>query len=74
MRTTYVETFVEEGRWRNRIDGRHRGPNASFESRADAVAAGRSLARALQVEHVVTDADGTVVERSSFAVPHQLAG
>ena len=70
-----VETFAVDGRWANRFAGEKHGPNTSYEHLEDAVRVGRDLARGRQVDHVVLDADGSELERTSSAgAPDALAG
>ena len=52
-----VETVPVEGGWTNRIQGERRGPNTTFASREEAVAAGREIARFRHVGHVVLEPD-----------------
>ena len=57
-----VETYYENGAWRNWADGDELG--RPHQSRDEAVAEGRQEAAVRQVGHVVRDEQATVVERS----------
>ena len=58
-----VETYYEDGEWRNAIvPGEDVG--GPYAGRDEAVAAGREVARERGVEHVVRDEVGTVVEQA----------
>jgi hypothetical protein len=65
MTTGAIETFYEAGRWRNRIHTVHVLAE-DYDTREEAVAAGRRLARTAGVDHVVRDADGTIIEREPY--------
>jgi Uncharacterized protein conserved in bacteria (DUF2188) len=60
-----VETYHQDGSWKNRIEGQS-GDMESYASRDEAVAAGRDLARELKVEHIIRRLDGTIGERSTY--------
>ena len=57
-----IETFFEDGKWRNRIHTVHVLPGR-YDTREEAAAAGRRLAWTAGVDHVVRDADGSIIER-----------
>lgn len=60
-----VETFHDGNMWGNRIEGE--GPTDDFfEKKEPAVRAGRELARARGVEHIIRGLDGTIGERNSY--------
>jgi hypothetical protein len=54
-----VETYFEDGRWRNRIKGEQDLPG-EHRTLAPALDLGEAVARNLSVEHSVRGADGTV--------------
>lgn len=56
-----VETYYENGAWRNWVDGEEVG--RAHTSRDDAVAEGRELAEQRDAEHIVRDEQATVVDR-----------
>ena len=61
-----VETFHQDGRWFNRVDG-EKGATGPFHSKAEAVAAGREHARHHKSSHVVRGEDGEVGETDDFS-------
>lgn len=69
-----VETVYDDGQWTNQIQGE--GPSHHlFETKDAAVAEGRRLAKAAEVEHIIKNQDGTIAERSSYgADPRDVAG
>lgn len=60
-----IETYFENGRWKNKVDGNSRASNV-HETRAAAVTAGREMARKRRVEHIIRSEGGTVQERSDY--------
>jgi hypothetical protein len=63
-----VETFHQDGAWRNRVEGS--GTTAlSFPTMAEAAEVGRAEAERAQATHVIRDESGRVVERNSYAAP-----
>jgi hypothetical protein len=59
-----VETYFEDGKWKNAIvPGEDIG--GPYDSRDEAVAAGRDAARERKVEHVVRDEQGEVVDQGT---------
>lgn len=61
-----IETFHQKSTWFNRIEGESRTLGPGYDSRADAVAAGRSAAVARQVEHTVKSDEGPSDDRRSY--------
>jgi hypothetical protein len=62
MTSGEVETYFENGEWRNAIvPGEDLG--GPYASRQEAITAGRDAARDRGVEHVIRDEVGTVVEQ-----------
>jgi hypothetical protein len=60
-----VETFHQDGAWRNRVEGS--GTSAlSFPTMEEAAQVGRAEARVTRSAHVIRDEGGHVVERASF--------
>ena len=59
-----VETYFEDGAWRNWADGGQVG--GSHPDRDRAVAEGRETARDRGVEHIVRDEQASVVDREDF--------
>jgi hypothetical protein len=60
-----IETFHVDHAWRNRAEAGETYPE-TFEQKDDAVAAGRDLARAAEVEHIIRNLDGTIGQRNSY--------
>jgi hypothetical protein len=60
-----IETFHVDDAWRNRTEGGQTYPE-TFERKEPAVAAGRDLARAAKVEHIIRNLDGTIGQRNSY--------
>ncbi|MET4224559.1 DUF2188 domain-containing protein [Oerskovia enterophila] len=60
-----IETFPEDNIWKNRRQ-RDAMAFAVFDTRAEAVVAGREVAIREGAEHVVRDLDGTIRERTSY--------
>lgn len=54
-----VETYFEDGRWRNRIEGEQVLPG-EHRTLAPAFDVGEAVAHNLRVEHCVVTLDGTV--------------
>jgi hypothetical protein len=61
-----IETFQQNGTWFNRIEGESRTLGAGFETRDDAVRAGRGAAVARQVEHSVKSDEGPSDDKNLF--------
>jgi len=55
-----VETYFENGRWKNKVQGNSRASNV-HETRTAAVTAGREMARRRKVGHIVKN-DGDAVQ------------
>lgn len=69
-----VETYSEDGRWKNRILGNKRASN-TFDTKAEAQAKGREMAQKLHSEHIIKKRDGTIGERNSYGNdPHPPKG
>lgn len=60
-----VETYCEDGQWRNKVEGIQQ-VSSVHETKAAATKAGRQMARARKVEHIIRRMDGTIGERSSY--------
>jgi hypothetical protein len=60
-----VETYCDDGVWRNRVRGREPLPG-TFNTQGAAIEVGRDEARIRGVVHVVRHADGTVAERNRY--------
>jgi hypothetical protein len=60
-----IETYHEDGQWKNRVQGSTRAAN-THETKADAQSKGREMAKDRKVEHVIKKMDGTIGERNSY--------
>jgi hypothetical protein len=60
-----VETYGEDGVWRNRIQGRDPLPG-TYQTREAAMEVARDEARIRGVNHVVRRSDGSVAERNRY--------
>ena len=69
-----VETFHQGDKWRNRIEG-DRVLEESYPTKAEAVEAGRELARSRKVEHIIRNENGQISERSTYGKdPRDIRG
>lgn len=60
-----VETYYEGGQWKNKADGDTEDSNV-FDTKAEAQAKGREMAKELGAEHVIKNKDGTIAEKNSY--------
>lgn len=60
-----VETYHEDGQWKNKVGGNTRASNTST-TKAEAQAKGRDMAKSLEAEHVVKKLDGTIGEKNTY--------
>lgn len=65
MSNAGVHTVPHDDRWANKIEG-STGVLATFDTKEEAVTAGRDAASAASVEHVIHNADGTIEEKHSY--------
>jgi hypothetical protein len=61
-----IETFHQDGRWANRREAVDDHPWGYADTKEEAVTAGREVARAERVEHIIRNLDGTIGERNSY--------
>ncbi|MHA7271196.1 DUF2188 domain-containing protein [Arthrobacter sp. HLT1-20] len=74
MTNKNVETYHEDGQWKNRVQGNSRASNTA-ETKKDAQAEGRRMAQDRKVEHVVKNLDGKISARNSYGNdPHPPKG
>ena len=66
MAEDFVHTVHSGGQWSNSIEGDQGPLRDSFDTKADAVEAGRGEARQHQTEHVIHTQDGSIAERNSY--------
>lgn len=60
-----IETYYEDGTWKNRPQGNERASNTAG-TKAEAQAKGRDMAKDRGVEHVIKKQDGTIGERNTY--------
>lgn len=60
-----IETYYENGQWKNRAQGNSRASNV-HDTKVDAQAAGRNTAKDRAVEHIIKKMDGTIGEKNSY--------
>ena len=60
-----IETYWEDGQWKNRPQGGDRASNV-HGTKAEAQAKGREMAIDRKVEHFIKNKDGTIGERNTY--------
>lgn len=60
-----IETYYEDGQWKNRREGTDRAFSARASTKAEAVAEGRAAAQRDSVEHIIKNQDGKIAEKDS---------
>lgn len=60
-----IETYYEDGQWKNRAQGNQRASN-THDTKAKAQAKGREMAIDRDVEHFVKKQDGTIGARNTY--------
>lgn len=60
-----IETYYEGGVWKNRPQGNGRA-TSTHDTKADAEAAGRTMAIDRGVEHIVKNMDGQIGRRNTY--------
>lgn len=60
-----VETYHEDGKWKNRPQGNERASN-THDTKAAAQAVGRGMAVERGVEHVIKNMDGKIGLRNTY--------
>lgn len=63
--TGNVETYHEDGQWKNKVEGNTRASN-TFDTKAEAQAKGREMAMDRKVEHVIKNMDGRIGQKNSY--------
>lgn len=61
-----VETYCDDGTWRNRVVGSALPLPGEHQSQESALEIGRGEARIRGVKHVIRRADGTVADRRRY--------
>lgn len=65
MATGDVDTYYEDGQWKNKIEGHSRASNV-HDRKTDAQATGRDMAIERKVEHVIKNMDGTIGAKNTY--------
>lgn len=60
-----IETYYEDGVWKNRVQGNSRASNTGGV-KAEVQARGRDMAIERGVEHVIKKRDGTIGEKNTY--------
>jgi len=60
-----IETYYEDGQWKNRPQGNDRASNV-HDNKAEAQAEGRGMAIDRGVEHIIKKQDGTIQEKNTY--------
>ena len=60
-----IETYYEDGLWKNRPHGNTRA-TSTHATKAEATPAGRQMAKDREVEHFIKKMDGTIGERNTY--------
>ena len=64
-----IETFHQDYRWHNKVEGGHGveiPPATSQDTKEDALRVGREMVRQAKVEHIIKNMDGKIAERNSY--------
>jgi hypothetical protein len=59
-----IETYYEDGAWKNKREGTSRAFGA-YSTKDEAITAGRDAAKADGVEHIIKNQDGQIGEKNS---------
>jgi hypothetical protein len=60
-----IETYYEDGQWKNRPEGNTRASNTA-DTKAEAQATGRDMAIDRGVEHVIKNKDGQIGQKNTY--------
>lgn len=60
-----ISTYNEDGQWKNKVEGNQRA-SSTHETKAEAQAAGREMAKDRGVEHTIRRLDGTIGEKNTY--------
>ena len=70
-----IETYYENGVWKNRREGIGRAFSAGYATKDEAIAEGRDAAKRDDVEHVIKNQDGRIASKNSYGNdPRNVAG
>ncbi|SDY88618.1 hypothetical protein SAMN05444365_1048 [Micromonospora pattaloongensis] len=65
MPTGDVETYHEDGQWKNRPEGNQRA-SSTHDTKSEAQARGRDMAVDRGAEHVIKKEDGRIGEKNTY--------
>lgn len=69
-----VDTYYEDGSWKNKFQGNTRASNV-HTTKADAQKAGREMAKDKGAEHIIRNMNGQIGQRNSYGGdPHPPKG
>ncbi|WBB68626.1 DUF2188 domain-containing protein [Micromonospora sp. WMMD812] len=60
-----IDTYHQDGQWKNRPEGNERASSV-HDTKAEAQTAGREMAGDRDVEHVIKKEDGTIGEKNTY--------
>jgi Uncharacterized protein conserved in bacteria (DUF2188) len=60
-----VETYHEDGKWKNKIEGSGRASN-THSTKTEAVSVGRQMAAQRKAEHIIRNMDGRIGQRNTY--------
>lgn len=60
-----IETYYEDGQWKNRPQGNSRASNVA-DTKREAQASGRDMAITRDVEHVIKNRDGKIAAKDTY--------
>ena len=60
-----VETYHENGQWKNKVEGNTQA-SSTHETKEEATAKGREMAKDAGVEHIIRNLDGKIAERQTY--------
>ncbi|WP_218920362.1 DUF2188 domain-containing protein [Lentzea guizhouensis] len=60
-----VETYYENGTWKNKVEGNSQA-SSTHDTKAEATAKGREMAKERGVEHIIRNQDGTISEKNTY--------
>ena len=66
MADGFVHTVHSNGHWTNTVEGDDQSSLDAFDTKDEALEAGRAEARRRQTEHVIHNEDGAIAERNSY--------
>jgi hypothetical protein len=61
-----IETYYEDGAWKNKREGTGRAFGVGYGTKDEATAAGRDAAKTDKVEHVIKNENGQIGAKNSY--------